>query len=679
MAKLITCNVCGSEEFNDLGNILQCKYCRHKMPRPKENAELLERANLLRTEALDFDEAIAQYDEIIRISPDEAEAYWGKLLCRYGIQYEKDENGTYLPTCHRTIASCSIMDDADYRMALKLAEPGMEGYYQEQAELIDKYQRKILAIVQREKPYDVFISFKSKDALGDPTEDQLIAQKIYDYLTYNKNLKVFFSEVTLKSAAGEEFEPRIFAALNSAPVMILVGTRPQHLNAHWVKNEWSRFKAMKKAAEEANQLPKYLIPGMTAEQLPGALSGLQAVDFTKIGADLDLYNTVKRICEHHEEARRKAAKPAERSRGGEDAGSRRANAAAQAAEHANNLNALGWQQLESANYDKAGKFFQRALESDIRCATAYWGLLLVNYRMIDDLALSLLPLDITTDDLYRQAMQYGSTEEQARFKKVADSCKANFNYQYEVKNLQKIYESNLKNERKPFDQEADALFDDLFIAKTAKNQLSGKITELQHKHKRIHIGYAAMLLLSAILLVVGMSLLSTITLTALNNPSAIEDDIVTTVLSFCLPLPMSLFVLLYSIVLRIRCKGSLKAILILPVLIASFVIGLTIMGALMAMVESNLVLLYFLPVIGALFAVLAVAWLVFRILRKISIASEIKNLQTKVENTNGAVDMLMKQIRDRSAKQIEDLNHRYWEKNGSSIVLLPVEYIADKI
>ena len=80
MAKLIKCKICGDTEFTEVGELLQCRSCKHKTPKPKENAELLERANNLRFETKSFDEAANLYEEIIRITPDEAEAYWGRVL-----------------------------------------------------------------------------------------------------------------------------------------------------------------------------------------------------------------------------------------------------------------------------------------------------------------------------------------------------------------------------------------------------------------------------------------------------------------------------------------------------------------------------------------------------------------------------------------------------------------------
>ena len=77
--------------------------------------------------------------------------------------------------------------------------------------------------------------------LSDLDYKAALAQDIY-YQLEKGNLKVFFFRITLEDKLGTEYEPYIFAALNSAKVMLAVGTNPKYLNAVWVKNEWSSYK-----------------------------------------------------------------------------------------------------------------------------------------------------------------------------------------------------------------------------------------------------------------------------------------------------------------------------------------------------------------------------------------------------------------------------------------------------
>ena len=72
-----------------------------------------------------------------------------------------------------------------------------------------------------------------------------------------EGFKVFFSRITLEDKLGTAYEPYIFAALNSAKVMVVLGTKPEHFNAVWVKNEWNRYLALIKAGAEKTLIPAY--------------------------------------------------------------------------------------------------------------------------------------------------------------------------------------------------------------------------------------------------------------------------------------------------------------------------------------------------------------------------------------------------------------------------------------
>ena len=408
MAKLIKCKICGDTEFAEVGELLQCRSCKHKTPKPKENAELLERANNLRFETKSFDEAANLYEEIIRITPDEAEAYWGRVLCRYGIEYVKDNDGRYLPTCHRTLEG-SILDDGDYKMAVMKAQRGMSEYYMSEAQTIDEYQKKIKIIAAKEDPYDVFISFKATDEYGRVTEDSLLAQELYYYLTKNLGLKVFFSNITLKDKAGQEYEPIIYAALSSATVMVLVGTKPEYVNATWVKNEWSRYVKMVAAAKTQNK-SKYIVTAlkdMRPEQLPSVLASYQAVNLAELGAKEKLCSNIDSLIGDLRVQSNKATNTG----GG-------FNADDMLSAEAKNLCNLGYQQLATKNFAKASEYFEKAIEKKSDAALAHWGMLLVSQVAANDDELADKRFDIKADPRYKMAMEYATAEERMRFERV---------------------------------------------------------------------------------------------------------------------------------------------------------------------------------------------------------------------------------------------------------------------
>ena len=94
----------------------------------------------------------------------------------------------------------------------------------------------------------------------------------------NEGFKVFFSRITLEDKLGTAYEPYIFAALNSAKVMVVLGTKPEYFNAVWVKNEWSRYLALIKAGQKKILIPAY--KDMDPYDLPEEFSHLQAQDMT---------------------------------------------------------------------------------------------------------------------------------------------------------------------------------------------------------------------------------------------------------------------------------------------------------------------------------------------------------------------------------------------------------------
>jgi hypothetical protein len=149
-----------------------------------------------------------------------------------------------------------------------------------------------LEISNKEEPFDIFICYKEKGDVGQRTKDSIIAQDIYQHLT-NEGYKVFFSRITLENKLGHQYEPYIFAALNSARIMLVVGTKTEHFNAVWVKNEWSRFLTLLK-----DDRSKMLIPcfrDMDVYDLPEALTTLQSQDMSKLGFMQDLLRGFEKI------------------------------------------------------------------------------------------------------------------------------------------------------------------------------------------------------------------------------------------------------------------------------------------------------------------------------------------------------------------------------------------------
>ena len=358
---VIKCKMCGGDlELIEGSSVAVCEYCGSQQPVPAADNEkkltLFARANRLRL-ACEFDKAAGVYESIVADFPTEAEAYWGLVLCRYGIEYVDDPaTGKKIPTCHRSSFD-SVMEDSDFEQALENADAVARRVYRDEAKAIEELRRGIVEVSGKEPPYDIFICYKETAEDGQRTVDSVIAQDVYDALT-EKGYRVFFSRISLEDKLGTEYEPYIFAALHSAKIMLAFGTDYEFYNAVWVKNEWSRYLQLM-----AKDKSKHLIPcykGIDAYDMPKEFAKLQAQDMGKVGAMQDLLRGVDKIMSGNSSA---AAQPP------------------QAATNATAESLLKRAQmfLEDKDSKLATEYAQKVLDIDPECADAYMVLLLATW------------------------------------------------------------------------------------------------------------------------------------------------------------------------------------------------------------------------------------------------------------------------------------------------------------
>ena len=362
---IFKCKMCGGAlEISENQFVATCEYCGTKQTLPKLDNEkklaLFSRANNLRIKS-EFDKAAGIYESIIAEFRDEAEAYWGLVLCKYGIEYVDDGKGSRVPTCHRTLP-LSVMDDDDFQQACENADITAKTVYRDEAKAIDKIQKKILNIALSEEPYDIFICYKeTDDVTGSRTEDSLIAQDIYTELLKD-DYRVFFARDSLREIAGAEYEPYIYAALSSAKIMLAIGTKHDYYDAVWVKNEWSRFISMM-----SDDLSKVLIPcfkNMDAYDMPKEFKNMQALDMGEITFFGSLTENIERILD---KSKGKAIK--------ETIVVNKDNI------ELASLLERGFMFLEDEEWDRADEFFEKVLNKDPKNAQAYLGKLLADLEV----------------------------------------------------------------------------------------------------------------------------------------------------------------------------------------------------------------------------------------------------------------------------------------------------------
>ena len=362
---IFKCKMCGGAlEISGNETVATCEYCGTQQTLPKldddRRANLYDRANHFRRNN-DFDKAAGIYEQILNEDNTDAEAYWSLVLCRYGIEYVED------PTTHKRVPTVnraqftSIFADEDYKSALRYADGYQKRIYEAEAKTIDEIQKGILAISQKEEPFDVFICYKETDSSGRRTQDSVLANELYHQLT-QEGFKVFFSRITLEDKLGTAYEPYIFAALNSAKVMVVLGTKPEYFSAVWVKNEWNRYLALVKNSGGK----KVLIPAyrdMDPYDLPEEFSHLQAQDMSKLGFMQDLIRGIQKIL---------------------GAGAQKATAKEPVVVGTNHVEPLlerVFLFLEDGNWRDADIYCEKVLDIDPKNAEAYLGKLMAELKV----------------------------------------------------------------------------------------------------------------------------------------------------------------------------------------------------------------------------------------------------------------------------------------------------------
>ena len=422
---VLKCKICGGDiELNDAKGIGTCLYCGSNTTFTKVSDEqkvsMYNRGNHFRLSG-DFDEALVVYEQIIKEDDKDAEAHWCAALSRFGIEYVADPTTLeYLPTCHRASFD-SFIDDIDVKAAIDNSDGITKRQYQKEALRIEEVRQGILATSSKEDPFDVFICYKETDQDGRRTQDSVLANDIYYALT-QEGFRVFFSRITLEDKIGTAYEPYIFAALNSARVMVVIGTKPEYINSVWVKNEWGRYLSLVKESRGN----KVLIPAyrdMDPYDLPEEFSHLQALDMSKLGFMQDLIRGVKKFSSAH--VSNLVLSPGTQN------------------EQVDNTEALvkrAFLFLEDGDYIKADEYCERVLDKDPENARAYLGKLMVNLEVRKKEELSDCKQSFDDNNYYKKAIRFGDDE----LRTVLRQYISDINERNENERINTIYENAVR-------------------------------------------------------------------------------------------------------------------------------------------------------------------------------------------------------------------------------------------
>ena len=389
---LFKCKMCGGTLEIKNETVAECEYCGTQQTLPKLDDErrtnLYDRANHFRRNN-EFDKAMVIYEQILNEDNTDAESYWSLVLCRYGIEYVEDPSThKRVPTVNRAQFT-SIFDDDNYKAALSHADGYQKTIYEAEARAINEIQKGILAISQKEEPFDVFICYKETDNSGRRTPDSVLANDLYHQLT-QEGFKVFFSRITLEDKLGSAYEPYIFAALNSAKVMVVLGTKPEYFKAVWVRNEWSRYLSLIKGGAKKVLIPAY--KDMDPYDLPDEFSHLQAQDMSKLGFMQDLIRGINKIVTDNKQ------KTAARE------------TAVVSAVNGNSVALLKrvFMYLEDGAWQSADEYCERVLDADPENAEAYIGKLMAELKCSTRQAMGECAETFADKSNYQKAYRFGS-------------------------------------------------------------------------------------------------------------------------------------------------------------------------------------------------------------------------------------------------------------------------------
>lgn len=303
----LVCKNCGGKiDLRKEAGIAVCLHCGAVFTLPKREQQPAVVSYLRMGEhaldICDFEGAFSAYEKAERLDSTEPEAYFGKALSRFKVQYLADvTKARSQPICHEVSAKC-FLEDGDYLKALSLATEEQKREYGEKGSEIEAIRKEFYELEKSGLDYDCFLCAKvsSEDGKG-LTDDAIAANDLY-YFLKDKGYKPFFSERELKGLSGVDYEARILYALYQSECMLVVCSDETFLETPWVKNEYTRFLRMLEYGDKERNSITVLFNGEPIERIPGKRGKIQGIDLKEKDAYLEVLDFVSR---HTPEARRR--------------------------------------------------------------------------------------------------------------------------------------------------------------------------------------------------------------------------------------------------------------------------------------------------------------------------------------------------------------------------------------
>ncbi len=305
------CIRCGKEISYDNGQTVKvCDCCGNKLVLPMMTSEAVERKYASAIDSFregKFDEASETCKEILKLQGRDPVGHWIHALCEYGVVYRKDlASGEWVFDITRN-RSVNVDQVKHLVAAVKLSRDNLQWEVLfngvERLEEVRKESEKPTVVSEpnnettqpetikeetvepeeikpKDKPHkkmncDVFVSYKQTDnETNKNTNDALHAEELYRMLRDN-GYHVFYAPVVLQGKLGEKYKPYLQGAIDAARIMIVLGTKPEHFVAPWIRSEWEQF--LELMDNEGGRLLIPLIDQMNPDDLPDALRQMQTM------------------------------------------------------------------------------------------------------------------------------------------------------------------------------------------------------------------------------------------------------------------------------------------------------------------------------------------------------------------------------------------------------------------
>ena len=247
---------------------------------------------------LRFDDAQFFYRLLLNENPENMDALWGMIRCRYGVQFvlddsertEAKEHSVYIMCAKRVTVPVDETDEvhelrnvldrvADDKHATDEEKKRAERYrgyisdIREQQQLLMDYW-----INGAEKDFDIFLCSQDRIPETDPfgqviayrsSPDSEWVHSFYDELmkqiqAQKLDIRVFYPPVTTTNFAGSSFAAVYAHALFSSRMMLLMGTNREAFDLPWIKAERERFEWL----IDEYRMNRLIIPIMNSSTAP---------------------------------------------------------------------------------------------------------------------------------------------------------------------------------------------------------------------------------------------------------------------------------------------------------------------------------------------------------------------------------------------------------------------------